>query len=233
MKLKWTFLSVLLASAMFMAACNADDGKTTTQEDENPTEQQPTEQPDQEPAEDDAEPDTTEQPTEDDSSEAPALREDETSLTYTLDSEQKEETAYLTESDGQNYSLYKLDGYELTGEEPNKDDLYSVEDDSIFMRIETISTDDADYEIILNGMMETMAAISIDEMPVKITEEGKLPAGEGITKAVGYEVPKEIGTISGFVFERDGLIVRLTIFDRSTANLTDALLKMGETVAVK
>lgn len=232
MKFKWTLLSVLLASAMFLTACASDEGETTTEEKENQTEQQPADQT-EEPAEDDAEPETTEEPVEDDSTDAPALRDDEASLTYTLNGEQKNETAYLTESDEQNYSMYKLDGFELTGEEPNKDALYSVEDDSVFMRIETISTDDADYEIILKNMMETMAAISIEENPVRITDEQKLPTGEGITNAVGYEVPKEIGTISGYVFERNGLIVRLTIFDRTTANLTDAFLKMGETVAVK
>lgn len=232
MNLKWTSLSILLASALFLAACSADEDNT--KEDNTPEQQQPSEQPDQEPNEDDStEPVTSDEPVEDDTSVEPALREDEASLTYTLNGEQKEEIGYLTESDQQNYSLYKLDGYELTGEEPNKDALYAVENDAVFMRIETISTNDADYEVILNNMMDTMAAISIDEEPVKITEEGRLPVGNGITNAVGYEVPKEIGTISGYVFERDGLIVRLTIFDRNDANLTDALLKMGETVNLK
>ncbi|MFC4409400.1 hypothetical protein ACFOZY_02995 [Chungangia koreensis] len=232
MNLKWTSLSILLASALFLAACTSDEDNTKQKEDSTTEQQQPSEQTDGEQKEDDST-ETIDEPVDDDSSEEPALREDEASLTYTLNGEQKEEIGYLTESDQQNYSLYKLDGYELTGEEPNKDALYATENDSVFMRIETISTDDADYEVILKNMMETMAAISIDEEPVTITEEGKLPAGEGIKNAVGYEVPKEIGTISGYVFERGDLIVRLTIFDRNDANLTDALLKMGETVNVK
>jgi len=230
MNIKWTLLSVLLSSAMLLTACNTDDKKS---EDEgNQTEQQQPSDQGNTGKTDEQKTETTE-PVENDTQDEPIVRKDEASLTYQLNGEEKKETAYLAESDEQNYSLYKLDGYELTGEEPNKDALYSVNDDSVFMRIETISKDEADYEIILNNMTETMKAVALDQQPANITDKTKLPTGDGIENAVGYEVPKEIGTISGYVFERGNLIVRLTIFDRNSANLTDAFLKMGETVAAK
>lgn len=229
MNVKWTLLSVLLSSAMLLTACNTDDKKPEAEG--NQTEQQPADQGNSGNTED-TNAETTE-PVENGTQEEPIMRKDDASLTYQLNGEEKIETAYLTESNEQNYSLYKLDGYELTGEEPNKDALYSVNDDSVFMRIETISKDEADYEIILNNMTETMKAVALDQQPANITDKSKLPTGDGIENAVGYEVPKEIGTISGYVFERGNLIVRLTIFDRNSANLTDAFLKMGETVAAK
>lgn len=229
MNVKWTLLSVLLSSAMLLTACNTDDKKPEAEG--NQTEQQPADQGNSGNTED-TNAETTE-PVENGTQEEPIMRKDDASLTYQLNGEEKKETAYLTESNEQNYSLYKLDGYELTGEEPNKDALYSVNDDSVFMRIETISKDEADYEIILNNMTETMKAVALDQQPANITDKSKLPTGDGIENAVGYEVPKEIGTISGYVFERGNLIVRLTIFDRNSANLTDAFLKMGETVAAK
>jgi hypothetical protein len=220
------FIPLTLTAAIVLGACTApeEDNNDDTSSEQNDAVVD-------ENANKETETDTESK--EDETSEEPLFREDETLLTYTLNGEQKEVPGYLTESDEQNYSLYVSDEFGLTGEEPNKDALYSKEDDAVFMRVETISTDDADYEIILDNMMQTLRAVSVEEEPIAITEEAKLPTGEGITKAVGYEVPKEIGTITGYVFERNDLIVRLTIFDRNTANLTDAFLKMGQTIDVK
>lgn len=228
MNIKWKLLTVLLSSAMLLAACN-DSEDAGIQDEENAP---PVTQGADGTVENNT-PEEQEEPPVDDESQEPVLRKDELSLSYTHNDVQKEETGYLTASDEQNYSLYKLDGFELTGEEPNKDALYFVEDDSVFMRIETISDQEADYEIILHNMMQTLAAVSFDEEPTKITESNKLPTGEGIENAVGFEVHKEIGTITGYVFERNGMIVRLTVFDRNSANLTDAFLKMGETIDIK
>lgn len=156
----------------------------------------------------------------------------EKSLTYSVNDEVKEETATLTDSDEQNYSIYKLDGFSLTGEEPNKDSLYLDENQAVFMRVETISKDDASLEIIANNMFETIAAVSVNKEPVEI-EKDKLPQGEGISNPSGYQTTFELGTVSGYVFEQGNLIVRLTIFDQESVKLTDAFLKMGETVAAK
>jgi hypothetical protein len=47
------------------------------------------------------------------------------------------------------------------------------------------------------------------------------------------EVVTDLGTVSGIVFEQGDLIVRLTIFDRKNESMTDAFLKMGETIGIK
>ncbi|MFX3674294.1 MAG: hypothetical protein ACE3JQ_07595 [Paenisporosarcina sp.] len=154
-------------------------------------------------------------------------------LTYKVNDEVKEETATLVNSDEQSYSIYKLEGFELTGEEPNKDSLYFGDNDAAFMRIETISKDDASMDIIRENLTGTMEAVGIASKPTLIADDSKLPQGNGISSQYGMEVVTEIGTISGIVFEQGNLIVRLTIFDRNNLNLSDAFLKMGETIAIK
>jgi hypothetical protein len=106
------------------------------------------------------------------------------------------------------------------------------ENPAVFMRVETISKDDASYEIIADNMVETIAAVSVGKEPVEIAKE-KLPQGDGVVNPIGYETTFELGTVSGYVFEQGNLIVRLSIFDQKSVNLTDAFLKMGETVAAK
>lgn len=160
-------------------------------------------------------------------------RETEKSLSYSIKDVKKEESAKLTESEKQNYSIYTLKGFSLEAEVLNKDALYYDENSAVFMRVETISKDDADYEIIRDTMVESIAAVSIGKEPVQIDKKEKLPQGEGISNQIGYETKFELGTVSGIVFEQGNLIVRLTIFDQNSVNLTDAFLKMGETIAAK
>lgn len=160
-------------------------------------------------------------------------RESERTLSYSVDGEVKEETAILTESDEQDYSIYKLEDFELTGEEPNKDALYLTENDAVFMRIETISKDQGSIDVVRQNMKDTLSAISIGQEPTTIEDESKLPQGNNISEQLGMEVSTELGTVTGIVFERGNLIVRLTIFDRKSYNLTNAFLKMGETIAMK
>ena len=62
-------------------------------------------------------------------------------ISYTLNGETKKETAQLTKSDNQNFSLYVLPNFELTAEEPYKDLLFLSEDDTNSMRIEILPAD--------------------------------------------------------------------------------------------
>jgi hypothetical protein len=223
----WLLLASLSLTVSMLSACNSNgesngDGGEPSKEVETEETQDETS-----PEDEVVEEETSEKET------ATEERDTEKTLSYTLDGDTKEETAPLTNSDEQNYSIYKLDGFELTGEEPNKDTLFWEENDALFMRIETISKDDASFEIISENMVQTMAAVSFEGEPKAITDKNKLPQGKGISNPIGMEVTVDLGTVSGIVFEQGNLIVRLTIFDRKSANLTDAFLKMGETIAVK
>lgn len=229
MKKTWLlFASITLAISM-LSACNTtneskgNEKETDTQVDSGETN-----------GEENAEEVVEEEVVEETEEEQPVTTErgPEKTLTYSVNDETKEETATLTDSDEQNYSIYKLDGFSLTGEEPNKDSLYLDDNPAVFMRVETISKDDASLEIIANNMFETIAAVSVNKEPVEI-EKDKLPQGEGISNPSGYLTTFELGTVSGYVFEQGNMIVRLTIFDQESVKLTDAFLKMGETIGSK
>lgn len=226
MKKSWLLFASLSLAITMLSACNSTDEANGSESDKT-TEVDSDETTVDETADEDKSKDETE------TSADAETRGPEKELSYSIDDEKKEETAKLTDSDEQNYSIYKLDGYSLTGEEPNKDSLYYDENSAVFMRVETISKDEADYEIIRDTMIESIAAVSIGKEPVKIDKQEKLPQGEGISNQIGYESKFELGTVSGMVFEQGNLIVRLTIFDQNSVNLTDAFLKMGETIAAK
>jgi len=219
MKKTWLLFATITMAISILAACNSNEGSNGTEGETN--------------SQVETDETVTEEVAGENSEERPVTEErsEEKILNYTVSGEAKEESSILTKSDEQNYSLYKLDGFSLTGEEPNKDSLYFDDNSAVFMRVETISKDEASYEIIANNMLETIAAVSVGKEPVKIDETAKLPQGEGITNPVGYEASFELGTVSGIVFEQGNLIVRLTIFDQNSVNLTDAFLKMGETIA--
>lgn len=223
MKKTWLLLASLTLAISMLAACNSKDESTSKDESNTQVETEETKDVEVIPEEDENE---QEQPVNEE-------RGTDKILTYLVGGEVKENSAKLTESDEQNYSMYKVDGFNLTGEEPNKDALFLKENSAVFMRIETISKDEASYEIIANNMKETMAAVTFGKEPLLIGDDEKLPQGEGISNQIGYEMTAEIGTVTGIVFEKENLIVRLTIFDRNAFNLTDAFLKMGETIAEK
>lgn len=222
MKKTWLLIALLTLVISMLAACTKDE---STSKDKSNTQVETEETKDVEVNPEEVENEQEQPETEE--------RGTDKILTYLVGGEVKENSAKLTESNEQNYSMYKVDGFSLTGEEPNKDALLLEENSAVSMRIETISKDVASYEIIANNMKETMAAVSFGKEPLQIGDKEKLPQGEGISNQIGYEMTAEIGTVTGIVFEKDNLIVRLTIFDRNAYNLTDAFLKMGETIAEK
>ena len=238
MKKTWILFASLTLAISMLSACNSsnesngNEDESTTQVETDKTNGEETAEVVVEDTEESVE--ETEETEEVAEEQQPASEErgPEKTLNYLVNEEVKEDTAKLTDSDEQNYSLYKLDGYTLTGEEPNKDSLYLDENPAVFMRVETISKDDASYQVIADNMVETIAAVSVGKEPVEIAKD-KLPQGEGVVNSIGYETTFELGTVSGYVFEQGNLIVRLSIFDQESVKLTDAFLKMGETVAAK
>lgn len=132
----------------------------------------------------------------------------------------------LIQSDEQAYELYVLPGFELTSEEPGKDSLYMTEDSSVFMRIETFTPEELDFAYAEDVMKQTLQASSPD---AELADKGALEGEEFINSSV-FEVPSAEGAVTGAVFEKEGIIVRLTIFDSTAANATADFIKMGQTV---
>lgn len=149
---------------------------------------------------------------------------EETEESSTAD--EAEQSGVLTQSDGQNYALYVLDGYELTAEEPNKDALYVADNSAVFMRIETSPAGETEFTAIEENLVQTLQAVNPDEEPVEVTNFD----GADFQQSAAYEVPSTEGTVTGIVYETEDLLVRLTIFDDSAVNATEDFIGMGKTI---
>lgn len=137
--------------------------------------------------------------------------------------------ATLTESDEQPYAIKVLPDYTLTSEEPGRDSLYSNTNESAFMRIETKSTEDGLYDYLAENMQEVLKASSDGQEPEEV-KDVYTTSKEGISNVQAYKVETSTGPVTGVLFEKGDMIVRLTIFDSQEGEYTNDFLKMGETI---
>lgn len=138
-----------------------------------------------------------------------------------------------TESESQNYSITVVEGFELTGEEPNKDLLFNKENDLQSMRIETFNKDEVNLEETTNNLMETLKASNEEGTLEEITDENQLPASDTIQQAKGFQIDTPDGKVTGYTFETDGLIVKLTIFDTVDSPALETFIQMASTIKNK
>lgn len=141
----------------------------------------------------------------------------------------KTEKATESASVDQSYKLQQLPGFTLTQEEPGKDMLVSNDDDEVFMRIETIEASQSSFEEVKTTMQDYMNAVG---ETVALTAE-ELAAFKDAQNIEGYVVDFDTEKVIGVVFEKDGLITKLTIHDNDEQDLTDAMLNMAATISKK
>ncbi|WP_342509083.1 hypothetical protein [Sporosarcina sp. FSL K6-2383] len=203
MKSKWSFLYAAIATALLLTACGTDTGKDNTDGSTNGTAN---------PVEDiDKGIDDKQEPTD------------------PVASNNEMEKATVTDSDEQNYTIAVLPDYTLTSEEPGKDSLFFDADGSQFMRIETIANEPGTYDHLVENMIAILEATNEASTPAKLTDEAAIPTGEGIENATVFAN----GSVTGIVFERGSMIVRLTIFDSPNKEHFLNFLHMGETIVTK
>lgn len=218
MKSKWNLLYAAIATTLLLSACGTDTGN------ENPTgttngSSNAVEEPDKEPAGEDNEEITDGQEAEPgDEIETPDGTDD-----FMND-------AQLTTSDAQDYAIAVLPHFTLTSEEPGKDSLYVDENGAYFMRIETMTKEDGAYDYAVENMTATLEASSGGNTPSELTDAASLPVGEGIENAKVLSVQSETGPVTGVIFERDDMLIVLTIFDSQKEEYFESFLRMGETI---
>lgn len=206
MKKLFSLLSVLLLTG-FLGACN-----TTTENDQGSTEQENNE---------------TEQST----SKDPTTKEKTATAGVSSAPETLEGT--LVASDSQEYAITVIDGFELTAEEPNKDLLFNQENDQQSMRIETFNAKEMNINDVTNNLVEILKASNDNAEVVEITEENQLPIKEFIEEASGFQIATPDGLVSGYTFLKDGLIVKLTVFDTNDTPALESFVEMAETITLK
>ncbi|WP_375200140.1 hypothetical protein [Bacillus sp. RS11] len=221
-------LSALLLTAVLVAGCTSDKTEESdTQKNEpsnTPTEQQP----------------ATEDKAVDESQETPASNETnkdntdtsaktEQEVKYKQKGEDKTEKATESKSVDQGYKMQQLPGFTLSPEEPGKDMLVSNENSEVFMRVETVDASQSSYADAKTSMQDHMNAVGA---PVALSSE-ELAAFKDAKNVEGYVVDFDTEKVVGVVFEKDGLITKLTIHDNDELDLTDAMLKMASTISKK
>jgi hypothetical protein len=147
----------------------------------------------------------------------------ENKLSYTLNGETKEETAFLKHSDNQGYSIYILPEYELTAEEPNKDVVILTSNGEIFMRIELLSKD-VNWDTTVQTAVEQLQAVSseVTELPP--------PKEEFFENSKVYEAKENEDVITSYLVKNSEGVIKLTLFTKDTADYRDSFIKMAETI---
>ncbi|WP_223552834.1 hypothetical protein [Lysinibacillus sphaericus] len=222
-------LSALLLTAVLVAGCTSDKTEESDTQKNEPS-NTPTEQ--QQPA--------TEDKAVDESQETPASNETnkdntdtsaktEQEVKYKQKGEDKTEKATESKSVDQGYKMQQLPGFTLSQEEPGKDMLVSNENSEVFMRVETVDASQSSYADAKTSMQDHMNAVGA---PVALSSE-ELAAFKDAKNVEGYVVDFDTEKVVGVVFEKDGLITKLTIYDNDELDLTDAMLKMASTISKK
>jgi hypothetical protein len=143
----------------------------------------------------------------------------EQNLQYTINGKAIEKTAFLKRSDNQPFSLYVLQQFKLSAEEPGKDIVFLTEDDSIYMRIELLKADVNWDEVEKNvqAQLKSLSDTIVD--PALDVENG-----------MGFEVKSGDDVITSILLKDEKAPVRLTMFTKKDKDYRDAFLQMALTL---
>ncbi|WP_071395515.1 hypothetical protein [Bacillus tuaregi] len=225
------FFMIIGILSLLLTACGTSSGTENTSKSANQAEttEQTSKESDassnhdiEEEAEDTKEPSQKNGTEEKKEGESKVQRPNEQPLSYTLNGEAKEETARLTQSDNQEFSLYLLPDYQLTGEEPNKDSLFLKENDYVFMRIEVLPLD-TDVKTLKENTTAQLKAVSDD---IKVID----PSIDEFKNATALEASKDGEIVTALIINQKEAIVKLTLFTTEQADHRDALLQMAKTI---
>ncbi|MET4559442.1 hypothetical protein ABIA69_000585 [Lysinibacillus parviboronicapiens] len=225
MQKKLFSMIALLLTAVLFVGCNTTDKTEESDAAQNEPANTATEQ---EPTESGTADKEQETPTTDDSkTNAEAKVEQE--INYVQKGVDKSATATESKSVDQGYKLQQLPGFTLSQEEPGKDMLVSNEDDEVFMRVETTTASETSYDAVKTSMQDHMNAVGTT---VALSAE-ELAVFKDVKNIDSYVVDFDTEKVIGVVFEKDGLISKITIHDNDEQDLTAAMLAMAATISKK
>lgn len=147
----------------------------------------------------------------------------EQTISYKVNVEQKEKTAFLTYNDNQNYSMYVLPEYKLIVEEPHKDMVYFSNDYTIFMRIE-ILPDNINWKKIKKSTISELNLVSTENF-TKTSLEGKF-----LEKSEVYEANNNTDVVTIYFLNKEDIKLKLTMYTKIDADHRDAFFQMAQTI---
>ncbi|MGE7999328.1 hypothetical protein ACQKOF_11695 [Lysinibacillus sp. NPDC093190] len=233
MQKKLLSVPALLLTAVLVVGCNTSDKTEDSDAQKNEPSNTSAEQ--QQPSSKDKTVDESQEtPTsnatnKDNTDNADNATKKEQEVNYVQKGVDKTEKAKESKSATQDYKMQQLPGFTLSQEEPGKDMLVSNDNAEVFMRIEAIDSSQSSYADAKTSMQDYMNAVGDTS---SLTSED-LAAFKDIKNIEGYVVNFDTEKVIGVVFEKDGLITKLTIHDNDELDLTDAMLKMAATISKK
>ncbi|MGE7693262.1 hypothetical protein ACQKNC_03980 [Lysinibacillus sp. NPDC094177] len=228
MQKKLFSIPALLLTSVLVVGCNTSDKTEDSDAQKNEPSNAQTEQ--QQPSpEDKAVDKSQETPTSNETNKEDNATKKEQEVNYVQKGEDKTEKTTESKSAKQDYKMQQIPGFTLSQEEPGKDMLVSKENSEVFMRIETIDASQSSYEDAKTSMQDYMNAVG--ETSALSSED--LSAFKDVKNIDGFVVNFDTEKVIGVVFEKDGLITKLTIHDNNELDLTDAMLKMAATISKK
>lgn len=224
MKKQTLFVTSALSVVLLLAACNsAEDSTPVTQEETTGSVNEQTNK--QNSANDHADTEVDD-----------AVQETTPSnptIQYETNGEQTEVETTMKKSPEQDYEIALAQGFSIEGEEPGRDMLVYNEDDQYSMRIEVFAKDETNnYEEIAQQTENTIAITAPEGQYTPYELEPLLASHQDILNAAGYVVTytEDDDQVVTVIFEKESKIIRLTIFDTTAAEMTDAFLQMGFTI---
>ncbi|MEY9978543.1 hypothetical protein [Lysinibacillus sp. RC79] len=231
MQKKLLSVPALLLTAVLVVGCNTSDKTEDSDAQKNEPSNTSTEQQQQPSSKDKTVDESQETPTSNatnkDNTDNATKKEQE--VNYVQKGVDKTEKAKESKSVTQDYKMQQLPGFTLSQEEPGKDMLVSNDNAEVFMRIEAIDASQSSYADAKTSMQDYMNAVGDTS---SLTSED-LAAFKDIKNIEGYVVNFDTEKVIGVVFEKDGLITKLTIHDNNELDLTDAMFKMAATISKK
>lgn len=151
-----------------------------------------------------------------------------TTIEYTFNNVPYTANTELTTSEQLDYTIQLADGFTLTSEEPGKDIIFYKEDSSYSMRVEYYDQNNSNYNDLLATLENFMVASTNDNFETVNIEQNAFEITKG-TQFISVDESSDLQTI-GVIFEKNGKIAVLTIFDGPENSLKNAFLQMAYTI---
>jgi hypothetical protein len=147
----------------------------------------------------------------------------EQNLTYKMNNDIRQKTAFLKYNDNQNYSMYVLPDYDLIVEEPRKDLLYFAKNKAIFMRIELLS-DDVDWNLLEKSTYAELTSL-YKTNPVKTSL-----ADHYFEDSAMHEVHNGDNIVTTYFINDPNIKLKLTMNAKTNEDHRDAFFQMAKTI---
>jgi hypothetical protein len=147
-------------------------------------------------------------------------------FTYPYKGSSRTDVGYLKRSTNQNYTLYVLEGYEFTEEEPRKDVIYNKKNDALWMRIEVFPSNKSVEELnketkeILRAGFSEVTSLDTHLIHHNLEIEAAYEASDDKSNAYGFLVRKQ----------NHQPTFRLTIFAPKSERELTPFLEMAKTL---